>query len=106
MATEESPLTTEDDEPVCFRFPGLYYLLYCSQPSLVDINQHTVLAATKDYRIIIATNIRVNKMTTKAREEYTNVCWRGTGLAQMGKGVHSLDLLVMASAYSFTVTHF
>lgn len=33
LATEESSLTTEDGEPMCFRFPTLYYLLYCSQAS-------------------------------------------------------------------------
>jgi hypothetical protein len=68
VAKEESPLNTKDDEPMFFRFPPLYYLLYCSQPSLVYINQPTVLAGNKDYHIIIATNICVNKMTTKAGE--------------------------------------
>lgn len=106
MATEENPLTTEDDEPMCFRFPTLYYPLYCSQPSLVYTNQPTVLAATKDYHIIIATNICVNKMTTTAAEEYTEVCWRGIHLAEICQGGRSMDLLLVASVYISTVTHF
>jgi hypothetical protein len=99
-------LTTEDDEPMCFRFPALYYLFHCSQPSLVYINQPTMFAATNHYHIIISTNICVNKMTTKAAEENTEVCWRGIGLAEMCKGVHSMDLLLVASVYGSTVTHF
>jgi len=89
-----------------FRFPTLYYLLYCSQASLVYINQHTVLAATKDYHFIIATNICVDKMTTKATEEYTELCWRGIGLAEMCKGVRPMAFLLVASIYGSPVTHF
>ena len=73
---------------------------------MVYINQPTVLAATKDYHIIIAINICFNKITTKAAEEYTELCWRGIGLAKMCKGLHSMDLLLVASVYSTTVTHF
>jgi len=89
---------------MCFRFLTLYYLLHCSCPSLVYINQPTVIAATKD--IIIVTNICVNEMTTKAAEEYTEICWRGIGLTEMCKGVRSTDLLLVASVHVSTVTHF
>jgi hypothetical protein len=65
-----------------------------------------VLAATKDYHIIIVTNICVKKMTNKAGEEYTEVCRRGIGLAEMCNGVRSMDLLLVASEYGSTVTHF
>ena len=65
-----------------------------------------MLAATKDYHIIIATNICVDKMTSKAAEEYTEVCWRGIGLAEMCKGVRSTALLLVTSLYGSTVTHF
>jgi hypothetical protein len=30
-----------------FRFPTLYYLLYCTQPSLLYINQPTVTSKSK-----------------------------------------------------------
>ena len=68
--------------------------------------QPKVLAATEDYHIIIATNICINKMTKKAGGEYTEVCWRRIGLAEMCRGVRSKDLLLVASIYVSTVTHF
>jgi hypothetical protein len=45
-------------------------------------------------------------MSTKAGEENTEVCSRGIGLAEMCRGVHSMDLLLVASVYGSTVTHF
>jgi hypothetical protein len=45
-------------------------------------------------------------MTTKAAEKYTEICWKGIGLALMCKGVGSMDLLLVASVYNSTVTHF
>jgi hypothetical protein len=45
-------------------------------------------------------------MATKAAEDNTEICWRGIGLTEMCKGVRSMYLLLVASLYGSTVTHF